>query len=177
MKMIRRCSSQVEMSRRGVTCPALVEASKFTDDEFWADILLRCGNGKFPPGFNYYNNVLTFRRESISLVGEPDDMAKACIAFLKRHSGIHSPGELEDILEMSRSTNKERIRCTIKASPRRNILIDEYIDRHYDHVEDRDRLFTIILLGIITDAAQVNYDGKTIVSIEGITTEDGIKIR
>ena len=164
------------MSRRKVTCPILIEASDLVDAEFWSDILAKCGSGKFPVGFNYYNNVLSFRRESISLTGDPYEVALACIAFLKKYAGIHSPAELEKIIEMSRSTSRVRVKCTIKSSPRRNIMIDDYIEKHYPDVEDKDRLFTIILLGIITSTIDVVYDGKIIVNIQGITTEDGIKI-
>lgn len=165
------------MPRRKITCPALVEASKYVDDDFWSDILLKCSQGKFPMGFNYYNNVLTFRRESIALTGDPEHVAGVCIDFLKKHGGIHSPSELEVIIEMSQSTNKERPKCTIKTSPRRNIMIDEYIRKHHHDVKDKDRLFTIILLGIITNSIRVDYDGKCIREITGFTTEDGIKIK
>lgn len=170
------CPSPLEMSRRKITCPILVEASELLDDEFWADILAKCGAGKFPVGFNYYNNVLSFKRESIPLTGDPYEVGLACIAFLKKYAGIHSPDELERIIEMSRSTSRERIKCTIKTSPRRNIMIDDYIEKHYPDVEDKDRLFTIILLGILTNSINVVYDGKNIVSVQGVTTDDGIKI-
>jgi hypothetical protein len=169
--------------------PEFEEASKYTDDQFWIDILKKCARKKFPREFSYGDGQLKHRQNNISIV-LPDDhkaLSQTVIYFIQENGKLYSKRDQEnrrledeenDIAELANESASWKYVSYSKT--RKATYVREYIERKYSHLSKsiRDEIFTQIEVGFDTKFItkdNIIFEDGYITKIDGIdATEDGV---
>ena len=166
------------------------QASQYTTDPEWKEILLNCSKKKFPTGFKYDNFRLKHTQSNSVLVLPEDDLetlAEASIKFFQELGKVYSRldrAEMERVYrENNQVTRAPIVWSSISKSPAKRLsAIKEYVNTNYSKLspEIRSELLTTInsLLALkqITKE-QIIFEDNRIVQIVGITADrNGVKI-
>lgn len=169
--------------------PEFEEASQYTDDQFWIDILKRCSHKKFPRGFSYSDGQLRHRQNNISIVlpDDPRALAQTVIYFVQENGKLYSKRDQElrrlqdeenDIAELANESASWKYVSYSK--PRKATYVREYVDRRYAHLDRsiRDEVFTQIEVGFDTKFItknNISFEDGHITHIDGVdANESGV---
>lgn len=172
----KKAPSKTRASARGVPIVqyAIFEkASHLTDDPFWTQILKEMAYGKFPRGFRYINNVLTYKIRSKTLEciisqSNAQEALVSVITFMQQNAHILSIRDNEMRKREMKENNVEMEGLDIdswsqiRTAPHRSILIGQYV-RQLSRImsltsKDSKRLECTIRLGICGG----HFNSKTI---------------
>lgn len=83
------------LNNRPIVHSIFFEALEYTDDGFWRRILEDMSKDRFPAGFIYKDNFLSYRKKNvvqnkIEISKQPHDVLEQVILFLKDHGNIMS---------------------------------------------------------------------------------------
>lgn len=80
------------------------ECAIVVNDSFWAEKFNAASIGKFPRGFSYHDNVLTFKKGArtftLDISNNPIEAAYAAMEFFRVNAGIFSPMDEQNSLEL-----------------------------------------------------------------------------
>lgn len=163
-----------------VMYPMFVNLSEYVDDPYWKAIFLDSSKGKFPKGFTFNGNTLSYRLNGRSLIlDENVNSIKKFIDFIRINTGIRSPMDLE------REKDYEKEHQSISAASNinewskfskcnRRLIIIEYVTKMrklYKLTQDEtDQLTTLINMNMEEDVIKKNIllRDNNIVEIHGL---------
>lgn len=185
-----RTSKKVEKIKKSdqIKHPIFIAGSQLITDEFWKDILVKAGKGKFPRGFSYQGTHLQHRTSGVTIQvpEDPESLVATVVYFFRQKGNIYSPNDLA-LLESAAQQylidgedSELAWNRIYKAKNSRAKYIRDYIDRTYIQLsrQIRDELFTQINtyleLDLIKKEDIVFLEGQ-IQSITGLTaTSEGV---
>ena len=170
--------------------PIFEQLANLTEDIFWKTIFLDCSRGKFPRGFTFKNNVLTFKKGNkmtrLELTTNLAESFTSSMNFFQSAGGIMSKEDREKI----RRKEEERILEQIESETEKNwkdikkenlkeILLNEFIndiceELKFNDMEKRELTTTIkkgIILKCFNNENIIMEDGR-IVEIEGLIYDE-----
>lgn len=171
--------------------PIFEKCSELTEDKFWQSIFMDCAYGKFPRGYNFKNNLLTYRKANkmnrLEVNDIPYEVFTSIIDFLQKTSGIMS---VEDRKRLEKK-NEENIYVNqnsvtwkdIKTEKMKDIMICEFItdvaEKMNMNEEEKNDLTTTIKKGFIlkyfTSNNIIMFEGR-ISEIEGLFYNEKTKL-
>jgi hypothetical protein len=173
-----------------VVNPIFEQLANLTEDVFWKTIFLDCSRCKFPRGFTFKNNVLTFKKGNkmtcLELTSNLAESFTSCINFFQSAGGIMSKKDREKIRKLEEERILEQIESDldknwkdIKKENLKEVLLNEFIKEISEKLnfneKEKNELSTTIKKGIILKYFNndniIMEDGK-IIEIEGLIYDD-----
>lgn len=173
--------------------PIFLECSQLTDDSLWKELLENASHGKFPRGFTYRDNILTYKIRSktftLEVSNNPFEALTQCIDFMKRTARIASEADKErDRFEIEEKLREQVAldQCNwsdIKKKKVKALLISSFIER-----TARERCYTpkqkdyfkmILNVGFSLGYLSKNdivFEGGQITRIEGLLLEPKVHL-
>ena len=165
----KKINKPIEIQKKGkktlrpILYPIFEACSNLTEDRFWQSTFMDCARGKFPRGFIFKNNLITYRKGNrnnrLEISNSPSEVFSSTMDFFSKTAGIISQAdqrkmqkkEEEKLLEkMDRS---EMTWKDIKTEKLKNVLICDFINDICEKVEftkdERDELTTTIKKGFM----------------------------
>lgn len=163
------------------TLAAFTEASEHTPSEYWKQVLLDAGQGKFPASYNYRDGILTYRSkrktskiEKLVCPQDPQALAAAVQQFLRKTSGIMSEEDQyvyahkqEDVV----ITKWSRVRSAAQRKQLLELYVDSKCKEHGLSGKERDATLQTLNLGFCLGAfgaVHMSEEGR-VVEVEGFT--------
>lgn len=165
------------------------DCSMLVEDPFWKETFNQAAMGRFPRGFMFKDNSLTYKRGSKVHKKElPLDPLEACMismTFFKEMAGIRSQADQDrERLEIEEQQNDIQSieNCgwdDIKKKKIKELLISEYIstsckDLNLD-IKQKKKLITIINIGFLLgylDSDKISFTDGKIYKIDGLEYND-----
>lgn len=170
--------------------PIFESCSKMTEDKFWQAKFMECAQGKFPRGFTYKNNLITFRKANkmhrLELSDSPAEAFIATMEFFNKSVGMMSvedqkrlkKAEDEKLLEKLQSS-KDITWKDIKTEKIKDILICEFIETLANKMclsyEEKKELITVIKKGFMLKyftGSNIEMEDGKIKEIDGLICDD-----
>ena len=184
----RKSKAQVVISN-----PLFTECATLTTDPFWISIFTQAAIGKFPRGFSYKENILTYKRgvkiSSIEVPTEATLAKDACIMFFGKMAGLLSESDQERTRHEYDQRMLEKVAlksCTwsdIKKKKIRDLLIGTFvqdISRIFELTDkEDDQLSTIVSIGFLLGHFQgknVAFENGRITAIHGLMYDPNNRI-
>jgi hypothetical protein len=115
------------------------ECSQLTDDPFWKSVFEKSATGRFPRGFTYKNNILTYKVKTktytLEVSSEPYLALQKCVEFMRQTAKISSEAdkerekiEIEEKINSS-TTTEQTSWGSIKKKNVKNMLFSNYINK------------------------------------------------
>ena len=102
-------------NNKPILYPQLQEASMYTEDKFWINVLLTAARGEFMTKFISYDGVYLYKRDSgirERVSEDTKELCKAFIIFHKKHVGVHSPTDTERQKKLRKEIFQQEIKLT-----------------------------------------------------------------
>ena len=172
-----------------IVYPEFEESSKYTDDQFWTDILRRCARKKLPRGFTYADGQLKHRQNDISIVlpDDPGARAQTMIYFFQENGKLFSKRDQEhrrlrdeEVVIAQLASNSSSWKCVSYSKNRRATHVRDYVERKYRHLPKhiRDEIDTQIEVGFDTKFItkdHVHFENGQILNVDGVdANENGV---
>lgn len=184
----RKSKAQVVISN-----PLFTECATLTTDPFWVSIFTQAAIGKFPRGFSYKENILTYKRgvktSSIEVPPEAHLAKDTCIMFFGKMAGILSESDQErtrqeyDRRMLEKVALKSCAWTDIKKKKIRDLLIGTFvqdISRIFELTDkEEDQLSTIVSIGFLLGYFQgknVAFENGRITAIHGLMYDPNNRI-
>lgn len=163
------------------TFAMFTEAAEYTPSEYWKQVLLDAGQGKFPTSYNYRDGILTYRSkrktgkiDKLVCPQDPQALAVAVQQFLRNTSGIMSE---EDQYVYAHTQDEVVITkwSRVRSSAQRKQLLEQYVDAKCEEygltAKERETTIQTLNLGFCLGAfaaVHMSEEGK-VVDVEGFT--------
>ena len=170
--------------------PIFEECSNLTEDNFWKSTFMECARGKFPRGFIFKNNLITYRKANkntrLEISDSPREVYLATIDFFQRIGGIMSNQdrkrlqELEDEKLLEKQQEESEITWKeITSEKIKDIVISEFImdiceNMNFNEAEKKELTTTIkkgFMLKYFTYSNIIMSEGK-ITEIDGLVYDE-----
>ena len=159
--------------------------SSMTMDPVWKDIFINCSKGKFPRGFTYNENILSYKmRNKIETFIISNDPNAAINEFINifRKKGITGFYDNQLINEMMMATNSEEMKWSdiAKKHETRNLLINDYVDEVGQGLSEKEKIqFADVIkyglnCGYIT-SQMINFGNGKILNVDGVGWDPEIR--
>jgi len=176
---------QVKKSNKKITNEIFEKCADLSEDRFWRDMFHDCARGKFPRGFSFKNNLITFRKgnktDRVSISDSPVETYQITIDFFKKANGLMSKKDRDKISKEEEErlleilSNKEINWKDVKTDKFKNILIHEFAyqisENSNFNKEERKQLITTIKKGIMLkcfNSRNIMMENKKIKEIKGL---------
>lgn len=111
--------------------PLFLEFAEVTEDPYWKQKFLSAAAGKFPRGFSYNSQVLSYkdgsRTFSIEIPLGPYEGSSAVMEFMQNRKGLYSELDSSRKAEEERNAEQTEFIWTKLSKEMKNILIVDYI--------------------------------------------------
>ena len=134
----KKTKGQKKRGQPVIINPIFEECGMIVEDPFWKSVFTQASCGKFPRGFMFRNDILTYRKgtktQKIELSGSATENISLFTKFLRDTAGIRSQADQDRDrrqLEQKVSRMKTIENCTwsdIKKKKVKAMLINEYVD-------------------------------------------------
>ena len=173
--------------------PIFEQCASLTEDKFWIATFMDCARGKFPRGFSFRNDLLTYKKankaQRLEVSDSPSEAFTSIIEFFQKVGGIMSvldrqmlqKNEDEKLVEkMAQRIDSEW--KDIKIEKMKDILINEFIVDVAEKMEmdenEIKELTTTVKKGIMLKyfgRDNIKMENGKIVAIEGLIYNEKTK--
>jgi hypothetical protein len=161
------------------TLSVFTEAAEYTPSDYWKQVLLEAGQGKFPASYNYRDGILTYRSkrktakvEKLVCPQDPQALATTVQQFLRKTSGIMSE-EDQYVYAHKQDDSIQTKWSRVRSSAQRKQLLEQYVATKSKELgmstKEREETLRTLNLGFCLGAfpsVQMSDDGS-IADVEG----------
>lgn len=170
--------------------PIFEKCADLTDDKFWQTIFMDCARGKFPRGFSYKNNLITYRKANkmsrLDISNSPSEVFIATIDFFNKSTGMMSVQDRKKMKKLEEEKLLEKMSKTtditwkdVKTEKMKDILIAEFIEFLTEKLElaeeEKKELITTINKGFMLKyftASNIYMENGRIYEIDGLICDE-----
>lgn len=185
-----RAPLEIEKKRKKTLKPILhpifEKCANLADDKYWQAIFMDCARGKFPRGFTYKNNLITFRKANklyrLEISNLPSDVYSSTIEFFNTTKGMMSAQDRKRVKKLEEEKLLEKLNSNtpitwkdIKTEKMKDILICEFIETLAEKlqlgIEDKKELVTTIKKGFMLKyftGSNIEMENGRISEIDGL---------
>lgn len=133
--------------------PFFLDLQALSDDELWKSIFGSMAIGRFPKGYMFRDNSISFKRRTktfrldLDLTLPHSEIIQQIQNFYRNTSGLQSDGDMQKTQTVSQSVEDVDTWRHI-SRPQRMYLIRDYVRREAETRAQRDELLTMINLGV-----------------------------
>ena len=170
--------------------PIFEKCAQLADDKFWYDTFMDCARGKFPRGFIYKNNLMTFRKANklsrLEVSNYAPDAYSATIEFFNTTIGMMSAQDKKRVKKMEEERLLEKLNNStditwksIKTEKMKDILICEFIETLTNKLNlndnEKKELITTIKKGFMLKyftGSNIEMENGRISEIDGLICDN-----
>lgn len=176
---------------RPIINPIFEKCASLTEDKFWQNIFMDCSRGKFPRGFTFKNNLITYKKGSknfkVEISNSSVEAYTVTIKFFQDIAGIMSKADREKLEKAEEEkylsvVNNDLTWKEVKTEKLKDILINEFIAdvsaKMQFNEEESKEFTTTVKKGFILKcfgANNVKMENGKIVEISGLIFDENSK--
>lgn len=177
MNKIQSNGLSKKTNNKPIIYPQLQEASMYTVDKFWIDVMLKAARGEFFSKHILYDGVYIYKRDigiRELMPEDPEDLCKAFVLFHKKHEKAYScaDNDKQKKIRKNRFNQNVDLDWALCNKEMKQSRLTEYCHRKTKTKED-----AVELIAILRSAMDMNLLNQYTVSMENniITNITSIK--